>query len=177
MVKPRNDLTQEQVRELFDYDAENGWLIRKTIRNGCPYNKPCGHKPDCHGYGQVGIDGKHYRTHRLVWLLVHGEWPEHEIDHIDQNKMNNRIENLRPATPSENQHNKGLRRDNSTGYPGVTFNKAKNKFMAQISVKGKHIYLGLFATAEEAYRAYQLAKIKFHPTSPIAQEYIKELGL
>lgn len=172
-----NELTQEQVQELFDYDSDNGWLIRKKDEYGRVVNRPCGIKPNGNGYGSVRINDKMYRTHRVIWLLVHGYMPEREVDHIDRDKMNNRIENLRPATPTENSHNHGLQRNNSSGYPGVHFHKHANKYVARITLNGKKISLGYYATAEEAFRAYQLAKIKYHPTSPIAQEYIKELGL
>lgn len=165
----KNDLTQEQVRALFDYDAENGWLIRKKDEHGRVVNRPCGIKPGNHGYGRVSIDGKLYLTHRVIWLWYYGTWPEHEIDHINQNKMDNRIENLRPATRSENMQNIGMKSNNSTGYPGVYFHKRDNKYQAQIAVNNKKIYLGLFASAEEAFEAYMIAKIKYHPTSPAAQ--------
>lgn len=175
MTKMINDLSFERVRDLFDYDAENGWPVRKKDQFGRIVNRPCGNKPVCKGYGQVRIDGKTYQTHRIVWLLVHGEWPDGEIDHKDRNPMNNRIENLRVASSSENSHNHGLQRNNSSGYPGVSFHKPSKKYQAYIKVDNKIIYLGLFNTAEEAYRAYQLAKIKYHPTSPAAQQYLLEL--
>lgn len=172
----RIKLTQTQVRELFDYDSENGWLIRKKTRAGNPWNKPCGHKPYApHGYGEVGIAGKAYKTHRVIWLWHYGEWPENEIDHIDQNKMDNRIENLRNVSNSENQHNSSIRKNNSTGFPGVYWHKQFKKYQAQISINNKLIYLGRFTTPEEAFLAYQLAKIELCPSSPIAQEYLKEL--
>lgn len=91
--------------------------------------------------------------------------------------MNNKIENLRPATRSENLHNIGMNRNNSSGYPGVSFNKQANKFMACIHANDKRIYLGYYATDEEAFRAYMLSKIKYHPTSPAAQEYLCELTM
>lgn len=167
-------LTQAQVRELFDYGEENGVLIRKRTRAGNPWNKPCGNKPTAHGYGQVNIDGNMYLTHRIIWLWYYGTWPR-EIDHLDRNPMNNRIVNLRTASKAVNQHNRGIQRNNSSGYPGVCWNKQKKKYQAQIKINNKHIYLGCFTTPEDAFLAYQLAKIELHPTSPIAQEYLKEL--
>lgn len=169
-----SNLTFERVRELFDYDEENGCLIRK-FKSG--KRKPCGIKPNSTGYGEVKIDWKMYKVHRVIWLWHKGTWPDGDIDHKDQNRMNNRIENLRPATRSENLHNKGLYCNNTSGYPGVSFHKQRNKYQAYIEVKRKRIYLGLFDTAEEAFLAYQLAKIQYHPTSPIAQEYLRELTL
>lgn len=123
------------------------------------------------------VDGKRYFTHRMIWLLVYGAWPENEIDHIDRNTMNNKIDNLRAATRNENQHNLGMNKNNSSGYPGVSFHKLRNKYQAHIVINGKKKYLGYRNTAEEAYLAYQLAKIQYHPSSPIAQEYLRELAV
>jgi len=170
----KTGLTQERVRELFDYDAENGILL-KILKNG---KQAVGNKPTLNGRcGQVEIDGKCYRTHRLIWFWHYGEWPDGEIDHKDRNPMNNRIENLRVVSKSENQHNHGLHRNNTSGYPGVSWHKNAKKYKAQICINNKHIYLGLFTTPEEAFLAYQCAKIKYHPSSPAAQEYHKELGI
>lgn len=177
MNKSKTDLTQERVRELFDYDAENGILIRKKDEYGRVVNRPCGHKPINRGYGEVGIAGKTYKVHRIIWLWYYGDWPVNFIDHINQNKMDNRIENLRDVSNSENIQNTKLYSTNSSSYPGVSFNKHANKFMAYIWINNKRLYLGYFATAEEAFLAYQLAKIEHHPTSPIAQQYLRELTL
>lgn len=177
MSKSQNNLTQERVLELFDYDAENGWLIRKKDNHGRVVNRPCGNKPGCAGYGLLTIDGKTYRVHRVIWLWCKGSWPENEIDHLDRNRMNNRINNLQDVEHKQNQQNIGRHSDNSSGFPGVSWHKRAKKYRARIEVDDKDIYLGYFNTAEEAYRAYQLAKIKYHPNSPIAQQYRKELGL
>ena len=174
------DLTAEQVRELFDYDEENGWLIRKKDEYGRAVNRPCGHKPthsSGYGYGKVRIGGKDYLAHRIIWLWYYGTWPEGDIDHINRNKIDNRIDNLRVVSKSENGHNQNIHRTNTSGYPGVSWHKASKKYQARIMGDNKRINLGFFNAAEEAYRAYQLAKIKYHPNSPIAQQYRKELGL
>lgn len=169
-----SDLTQEQVKELFDYDSENGVLIRK-FKSG--KRKPVGIEPNSSGYGTVKIDWKTYQVHRVIWLWCTGSCPDGDIDHKNQNKLDNRIENLRPATRSENCQNKGLRKNNSSGYTGVHFDKHANKYKANIKGNSKNIHLGLFNTAEDAYLAYMIAKIELHPTSPIAQQYIRELTL
>lgn len=168
-----DSLTYERATEIFRYDAENGVLERKLPSGRW---RACGDKPNCNGYGQVKMDGKPYFTHRLIWLLAYGEWPEF-IDHINRNKLDNRLENLRAVTRTENQHNHGLRKNNTSGYIGVYFHKQANKYEAQIILNGKRIYLGLYATAEEAFTAYMIAKIDLHPTSPDAQEYLRELTL
>lgn len=174
LSKKTDALTYERAIEIFRYDGETGVLERK-LKNG--EWRVCGDKPNSHGYGQVWVDGKMYKTHRLVWLLVYGVRPEHEIDHIDRNPMNNKIENLRAASPSENQHNQGMRRNNTSGYPGVYFNKQRNKYEANICLNGKQTFLGYYPTAIEACTAYMIAKIKYHPSSPDAQQYLRELTL
>lgn len=171
----QNGITQELVRELFDYDGDKGILIRKSFKNG--KRKPVGHKPiHSQGYGQVRIGGKMYFTHRIIWLWNFGELPEF-IDHLDRDRMNNRLDNLRTATKQQNNHNHGLHGNNSTGFPGVSWHKPAKKYKAEISINNKNLYLGLFAAAEDAFLAYQLAKIELHPSSPIAQEYYRELTL
>lgn len=171
--KKTDTLTYEKAIGILRYEPETGLLERK-LRNGDW--RICGDKPRRDGYARVWVDGKFYYPHRLAWLLVYRECPDF-IDHIDRNKMNNRIENLRAVTPSENSHNLGMHHDNTSGYPGVSFHRRCKKYQAQTAVNGKNIYLGLYATAEEAHVAYMLAKIKYHPTSPDAQEYIRELTL
>lgn len=171
-AKMLKNLTQDDVKALFDYDAKNGWLIRK-FKSG--KRKPCGHKPACDGYGNVNINGKMYKTHRIIWLWHKGTWPQFEIDHIDKNKMNNRIENLDDVEHKQNQQNRGIQSNNTSGYPGVSFHKPAGKYMSQIKNSGEITHLGLFNTPEEAFLAYQLAKIQYHPTSPISKEYFREL--
>jgi len=172
-----SELTQERVKELFDYDSENGWLIRKKGERGRVVNRPCGHNPNRAGRGCVRIDGKLHLTHRAIWFWHYGEWPNGEIDHIDRNPMNNRIENLRDVSRSENSQNHRLHSNNATGYPGVSWHKSSKKYRGQVAIDNKRISLGYFNTPEEAFLAYQLAKIEYHPTSPISQEYYKELTL
>lgn len=168
-----DSLTYERAVEILRYDSQNGVLERK-LKNG--EWRVCGHKPTNNGYGRLEVDGKNYKTHRLIWLLTYGDWPEC-IDHIDHDKLNNRIINLRSVTKVENEHNRGMNKNNSSGFPGVYFDKLRNKYKAQIRVNGNHIHIGYYSTAEEAFLAYQLAKIKYHPSSPDAQQYLRELTM
>lgn len=169
-----SELTYERAIELFRYDGVNGVLMRK-LKSG--RWKVCGDTSNhSHGYGYVRVDGKSYLAHRLVWLLVYREWPD-EIDHIDRDRMNNRLNNLRAVTRNENMHNQRMSKNNSSGYPGVCFHKQRNKYMANIGVNGKRTHLGLFPTAEQAFTAYMLAKIQYHPSSPDAQQYLRELTI
>ena len=102
------------------------------------------------------------KAHRLAWFFVYGEWPQKQIDHINGNKSDNRISNLRLATASQNLSNKGITKSNTSGYKGVSFNRTKKKWMASIKVNKKSINLGYFLTPEEASEAYKAAAIKHH---------------
>jgi hypothetical protein len=114
------------------------------------------------GYVCIRIDNILYTAHRLAWLYVHGNWPAHQLDHINKNRSDNRLCNLREATNAENAQNR-KRSDNKTGYTGV--NQENNKWKAEIKLNYKTIRLGLFETPEEAYSAYLSAKHGLHPFS------------
>lgn len=104
-------------------------------------------------------------VHRLAWLYVHGEWPTEQIDHINQNPVDNRIANLRPADKSQNVQNIDAAYG-SSGYRGVSFDSRcgdGNSWRARIMVDGKSHSLGYYATAEEAHDAYLAAKRELHP--------------
>lgn len=172
-----SDITQEQLKNMFDYDDEKGILIRKRDKYGREYNQPCGNKPTQHGYGALKINGRSYRVHRLIWLFHYGEFPSEFIDHIDGNKMNNRIDNLRTVSNQINNHNNKIRTDNTSGYPNVYWHKGTRKYQVRITVDGKENFIGLYATFSDAILAAMLAKIEHHPSSPAAQEYLRELTL
>jgi hypothetical protein len=102
---------------------------------------------------------RRYQAHRIIWKWVTGEDPPWEIDHKDQDRANNRWVNLRRATDSEQQWNRGLRKSNTSGWRGVHWQR---KWKAAILVNGVRRYLGRFATAEEASAAYEVAARKLH---------------
>lgn len=106
------------------------------------------------GYRKLKFCGKQYLTHRVAWLLHHGTWPVGDIDHIDGNPLNNKLNNLRDVPHSVNlQNRKSATVKNKTGFLGVV--KRKNKYAAHIHKNGKQIYLGLFETAEKAHQVYK----------------------
>ena len=111
---------------------------------------------------KVGIQGVEYMVHRLAWFYMTGEWPPYEVDHIDLDGTNNRWSNLRLASPSQNQRNRHLQRNNTSGYKGVHKCKRTGKFMAYIKLQGKRRNLGMFGTAEEAHGAYVRAANDLH---------------
>jgi hypothetical protein len=106
---------------------------------------------------KLDIEGKIYfiRAHRLAWLLHYGQLPDNSIDHIDGNKSNNKIDNLRDVTHQQNHWNR-------TTAKGYTWNKNANKFHAQIQINGKKKHLGLFHTEQEARNAYLKGKEIYH---------------
>lgn len=112
-----------------------------------------------HGYIRIKVGEKLHYAHRLAWLYVHGEFPAHEIDHIDRDPSNNRITNLRLATHAQNSANTPKRRTNASGFKGVY--RHQGRWLAQMTAGGKSVYLGVFDTAKEAYAAY-LGAAKMH---------------
>jgi len=165
-------LTQAELKSLVHYDPETGiftWLPRPVVHSRHKIwnirfaGKQAGHV-DTLGYNIITLGIKKPHAHRLAWLYVYGYLPLDDIDHIDGNRNNNRIINLREATRSENLQNiSTCRSDNKCGVLGVGFIKATNKYRAKIKYQGKQKHLGCFDTAEQAHRAYLEAKRKYHP--------------
>lgn len=154
-------LTAEELRRLLDYDAETGvftWLI--SPRNSIPTGSKAGNH-GANGYVRISVDGRLYLAHRLAWLHVHGEWPPHEIDHVNGDKSDNRIANLRRATRSQNCANKRSRRDNVSGVKGVQWFERNQKWGARICIDGQTQFLGLFDRLEDAAAAYKNAAHKY----------------
>jgi hypothetical protein len=114
------------------------------------------------GYRGVGIDGQRYLEHRLVWFYVHGVWPADQIDHINGDRSDNRISNLREASQSQNNGNCRKRGNNVSGYTGVFWNTRHAKWQAQIAMNGRNNYIGLFSDIEEAVAARKAAAKRIH---------------
>ena len=146
-------ITQQRLKELINYDTDTGIFIWKKSGSvaGCL---------DAEGYKIIGIDGKHCKAHRLAWLYVQGSLPKDQIDHKNGIVGDNRLSNLREATPSQNMHNRKIQSNNSTGHPGVV--KRKNKYGAHIKKNGKRIWLGTYDTIFAASAAYSAASKFLH---------------
>lgn len=159
------ELRYEEVARLFTYDRETGvlyWRLRdrNTIRRKYVVGSTKGVKD---GYRRVGIKGKIYPVHRIIMMLCFGHIPENaEIDHINHVRDDNRLFNLRFVTRSENRKNQSVSSKNTSGVTGVYFSKVKKKYIAQIKVNRKAIYLGIFETLEEAAAARAEANSKFN---------------
>lgn len=147
MANMNSNLTQADLLEMFEY--VNGNLVWKKHRTRKLTGKNVGYI-QTNGYTRVNLKTGIYYLHRLIFLYHYGRWPVNQIDHIDGNPKNNRIENLREATNSQNNHNKGKPRSNTSGYKGVSYCKAAKKWEAYITIDTKRKYLGLFECPKEA---------------------------
>lgn len=151
-------ITQYRLKELFSYDKLTGLFTRTTSRGGRIIGSVAGYINN-RGYIQIKVDKVDYRAHRLAWMYEYGEFPKHEIDHINHNRSDNRIVNLRDLTHSENQRNCSATK-NSILPMGVCFKKAAGKYQARIMANGKRVHLGYFNTISEAKKVRQLANVK-----------------
>lgn len=163
-------ITAEYVRARLDYDPETGTFTWKPKSGGDlqtnAWNAHWAGKvagtPHKRGYIVITLDERKWLAHRLAWLYVFGEWPAGGLDHKDKDTSNNAIANLRPASQSQNNWNTSKRRNNSSGFKGVTWHAARQKWTAWVCVNRKSKYLGLFNTPEEAAAAYAEAARKLH---------------
>ena len=164
-----NTLTSERLRQVISFCPATGLMhwSNPPSRGPVKPGQAAGSKAK-NGYLTVRIDGTLYLSHRLAYLYVHGEWPAQKIDHINGDKCDNRICNLRLATDRVNAQN--LRKpqaNNTSGYLGVTFCRWTNRWRAQIETGGKNHKLGRFDTPELAHAAYLQAKRRLHEGSTL----------
>lgn len=164
MSKGEENLTAAELREFVFYSPDRGlftWLPRPdTTSANRLFNTKFALRSagtvSVQGYVNIQIAGKGtYRAHRLAWLYMNGEWPEGHLDHRNMDRRDNRIENLRLATRSENGANRKVYSNSKSGIKGVS--PRLGRWCAQISVRGKVKMLGLFDTKELAASAYAQA--------------------
>jgi hypothetical protein len=160
----KTEVTQARLRELLHYDPETG-VFTNTPARGRRYAGLVVGAPTRAGYLHCTINNKFYSMHRLAWFYVHGEWPKGEIDHINGDRKDNRLANLRDVDRHINHQNlRGPMASNrGSGILGVyPANKCVDRWQSRIRVNGKPVHLGTFATKEQAHAAYVTAKRKFH---------------
>jgi hypothetical protein len=156
-------LTSSRLKELLSYDAETGMFVWMMKRPGRGRQGAVAGCKNMSGYWGIHIEGFEYKAHRLAWLYVHGEWPSGQIDHIDGNRINNAIGNLRDVSKHLNMQNQRKpQKSNTSGYLGVSWQKSRNRWEARITAFGKQHFLGTFDSAESAYESYVKAKMTLH---------------
>lgn len=147
-----NGISREELMSVLKYVPAKGHFVWKTKRL---YGRKAGSKT-VHGYIEIRYKRKWFKVHRLAWFFIYGELPQ-VVDHIDRDKTNNRIENLRASTIAENNVNRSKQKNNSTGLTGVQF--ARQKYVVVIKHQGKRIAQRSFDNADDA-AAYREAKLK-----------------
>ena len=144
-------MTHDELKQLFDYNPDTGvltWKLRRRGRNGRPGT--VAGSLHSSGYIYVKAFEKSYKAHRLIWCYVYGDWPTMQIDHINRVKTDNRLSNLRLATPSENSRNRGVTLNLN---PGITWDASRSKWRVQIRVGGRNKSIGRFDSLEAAKAA------------------------
>ena len=152
-------MNQKYLKTLVRY--ENGFLYWKVRRSNCiRIGSRVGTAPKT-GYAMTSIDNKVYKTHRLIFLY-HNGWLPYEVDHANGISTDNRIENLRAATASQNQYNASMRPDNTSGVRGVVWYPQTKRWRAAIRVEKKRIHIGYFKDLKQAEIAVLAARNKHH---------------
>lgn len=154
-----------RLKELLAFDPDTGHFTRLTTTGGRRAGAIAGTVAQ-NGYRYVSVDGRYYLSHRLGWFYTHGVWPDGDLDHINQCRTDNRMSNLREVNAKENGENYGLFATNTSGHRGVTWDTARNLWIAQIKHHGKHISLGRFRTKAEAIAARRGAERMAFTHSP-----------
>ena len=142
-------LDYDEVKKRFTYDEDEGFLrwrysvtrVKSGDVAGCINSK---------GYQRVKVGGKYYYCHRLIWLYVYGRLPDQHIDHVNGNRADNRIVNLREASSAENGRNIKIPKSNTSGHVGVIWDKRINKWCARVKVNYKQIHIGSFINKSDA---------------------------
>lgn len=151
--------TVKKLRENFHYDAQTGLIWWKKRGLGRRFDKPCGSITPPKNYVHIEFEGRIYKAHHLVWALVTGRWAK-TLDHKDRNPANNRFDNLREATSSQQMANRRRFSNNSSGFRGV--HGRHGRWRAVLQYQKKRIHLGYFHSPAAASEAYQeAAKIHF----------------
>lgn len=168
MARTQRKLNAEEVRRLLDLNFETGELRwTAAASQGRLAGRIAGSVGSC-GYRQIKIGQRMYLAHRLIWLIVNGEWPAGQIDHIDGDRTNNAVCNLRDVTGAQNKQNIAVSgRKSASGLAGAVYipggSRRRDKWESRIKVNGVSHHLGLHSTPEAAHAAYLSAKARFHP--------------
>ena len=149
-------LTQQRLKEVVKYDRRKGLFYWKVSTGKVSRGAVAGHT-DTAGYTKISIDGVKYFAHRLAWFYVHGVWPLQNIDHKDLCRSNNRLTNLRDIGQSLNGLNGPIRRNNSSGYTGVSYDARRRSWVAYIHQNYRKTHVGAFTNRQQAADARSAA--------------------
>jgi len=167
----------EQLHDMLKYNPDTGEFIWRERTEDFPsplsairiFNARCAgravYEEKHNGYRRIELLGKRYLSHRLAWAIHHGNWPADQIDHINGVRSDNRIDNLREASQTENSRNVRLTESNMSGVIGIYWNKINFRWRADIGVNNSTIHLGTFKDFDDAVAARKKAEAKygFHP--------------
>ena len=151
-------LNKNTLKEFLDYNLNTGIFTWKVDRQKHTKGKVAG--TNDRGYARIKINGQSYAAHRLAWLYVYGEWPNC-IDHINRDRGDNRICNLRSVSHAENMKNLSMMRSNTSGITGVAWHKRDKKWAANIGASDRLEHLGYFDSLLDACSARKSAEIKY----------------
>ena len=157
----RELLTAERLREVLGYDPETGAFTWRVTRGKARRGRDAGYR-DARGYIHIRIYGALYKAHRLAWFFVCESWPESQMDHVNRDKGDNRIHNLRQATNFENQRNGDVQSNNTSGFTGVRWDKKTSKWHSYITVFGRQKNLGFYASRADAIAARKAGETQHH---------------
>lgn len=146
-------VTPDVVRQLLDYDSETGvltWRARGVSSWDARFAGTTAFTALEDGYHTGTIFRRVFFAHRVAYAHFHGKWPKQHIDHINRKRTDNRISNLRDATPTTNNRNKSRQKNNTSGVTGVSWNRASKAWEAYINVEGKRKRIGMFGTVLQA---------------------------
>lgn len=171
------ELSAENVHDLFRYDPDSGKLFwkhrgleyfqdgpRKNSTAAAWNTRNAGReitRRSSKGYIKPNVFGRDEYSHRIIWLLVNGDWPEGQVDHINGIKHDNRLANLRVVTNQENGMNQRRRSTNASGVQGVGWHKNRRKWQASITIDGRKLHLGLFDEFDAAVAARDAAEAEY----------------
>lgn len=159
-IEKDNNISLEQLYSLLHYNRLSGEFIWLCGGRGWSKFQSAGAKrPD--GYEQIRVGGKTYLSHRLAYLYVYGFIPK-EVDHINRNRSDNRISNLRDCTPCQNRMNHTKYKNNKSGTSGVTWSKIRDKWQVRVNINKKTCHFGFYSELELAELISTEARSKYH---------------
>tara|TARA_R110002094_G_scaffold157781_2_gene144049 strand:+ start:17418 stop:17915 length:498 start_codon:yes stop_codon:yes gene_type:complete len=164
------EITQEYLLSILSYNPITGEV---TWENPTSHRLKRGDRAGCvngNGYRIITFQRNPFLEHRLIWLMLYGEWPE-QIDHINQDKTDNRLSNLRNASSLENHRNLSISKRNTSGFTGVSWSKTYQHWVASISLNKKSVCLGCYTNKVDAINCRKEANEKygFHPNHGMTQ--------